>query len=142
MSDPKKPVLLIVDDDERIRFVVGAAAQRCGDFGAVHEASDGQAAVDAIWNALRSNPTAVPDIVLSDISMPGMDGLRLIRELKRHPETAAIPVAIMTSSNRPNDRQDAEAAGCCVFFDKPLRFDEFVAMVRSLPGCCCRTADR
>jgi CheY-like chemotaxis protein len=142
MTEPNKPVLLIVDDDERVRSLVAAAAERCGEFTAVQRAPDGQVAIDVIWSALRSDPGAVPDLVLSDLCMPRMDGFELIRKLKQHPETCRIPVAIMTSSNRPNDRQDAEAAGCCAFFDKPLRYDDFVALVCSLPGLCCGPAAR
>lgn len=128
--------MLIVEDDERLRYLVGAAAERCNEFSMVLGAADGQAALELILDAVRSNRLSLPDVILSDVSMPRMDGLQLMGELKRHPETASIPVVIMTSSNRPNDRQDAEAAGCCAFFDKPVRFDEFVSLVCSLPALC------
>lgn len=140
MVERKKPALLIVEDDDQIRYLVGAAAERCGEFSSVQGAADGQAALDTIRRALRSDPPSAPDLVLSDLIMPRLDGLQLIRELKRDPGTSHIPVVIMTSSNRPNDREDATAAGCCAFFDKPLRFDEFVTLVCSLPALCCPPA--
>src|SRR5689334_5630851 len=125
MNTSSKPRLLIVEDDERIRVLVAAAAERSGNFDEVRGVADGQAAMEQIWAAVRGEGVP-PDIVLTDLCMPRMDGLGLTRELKRHPETRDIPVAMMTSSNRPNDRQDALAAGCCAFFEKPLRLDDFV----------------
>ena len=68
--------------------------------------------------------------------MPRMDGIDFLRELKRDPETREISVAIMTSSNRPNDRQDAVAAGCCAFFNKPERIEQIAGLIASLPRIC------
>lgn len=136
MATPEKPILLIVEDDERLRYLAGAAAERCGHFARVQGAPDGRAALDLIRHALRTAPEAVPDIILSDLSMPHLDGLELIRELKQEPETRGIPIAIMTSSNRPNDREDAAAAGACAFFEKPQRLDDLIALVASLPDMC------
>jgi CheY-like chemotaxis protein len=100
-----KPTLLVVDDDDRIRHVVCAAAVRTKAFATILDEADGRAALDLIWIRLRGGRAEdTPDFILSDLSMPRLDGLQLARELKRHPETAHIPIAIMTSSNRPNDR--------------------------------------
>lgn len=133
---PAKPTLLIVEDDDRIRSVVCAAAARSKAFATILDEHDGQAALDLIWDRVRTNVEELPDFILSDLSMPRLDGLELTRELKRHPETSGIPIAIMTSSNRPNDRSDAQAAGCCAFFDKPVRFDDFVKIVEAVPNLC------
>lgn len=138
-----KPNLLIVEDDERLRYLVGAAAERCARFATIAAVGDGESALHFIRRTLRSEPEIAPDYVLSDLSMPRLDGLGLIRELKRHPETERIPIVIMTSSNQPNDREDAMAAGCCAFFYKPQRLDELTELVGSLPSLCgaARTVD-
>ena len=132
---PPLPSLLIVDDDAHIREIVHAAAERGGIFGTIEEAADGQAALDLIHERLGSH-LHLPDFVLSDLSMPRLTGLQLVRELKSRAHTEGIPFAMMTSSNLPNDREDALAAGCCAFFYKPTRMDEFVAMVESLQNLC------
>ena len=140
MDVREKPKLLVVDDDEHIRYLVCAAAERSGKFSAIESAADGQAALDTIFHALRHSPGNVPELVLSDLCMPRKDGLELVRELKQHLETREIAIAIMTSSNRPNDRADAQAAGCFAFFDKPTRPDEFTQIVTSLPELSRRQA--
>lgn len=132
-----KPILLIADDDQHLRYLVAASAERSAVFLAVHTVPDGQAALEWVHDALREH-AAQPDtlIVLSDLNMPRMDGLQLIRELKHDPLTREIPIAIMTSSNRPEDRDDAVSAGCTAFFRKAERFNEMSELVASLPGIC------
>jgi CheY-like chemotaxis protein len=132
--------LLIVEDDDRLRELLLAAAERTQVFTAIETAPDGQAALDLVWNRLREKSRRCPDYILSDLSMPRMDGIQLIKELKRFPETSGIPVTIITSSNLPNDREDATAAGCCAFFHKPIRLDEMTALIASVPDLCPATA--
>jgi CheY-like chemotaxis protein len=134
-----QPNLLIVDDDERIRYLLVAAAHRTGEYATVAAAADGQAALEHICRQLQEHGT-VPDLVLSDLSMPRMDGLELTRELKRRADTHDVPVVMITSSNQPNDRQDALAAGCSAFFNKPFGFEEMTSLIGSLPRICAAVA--
>ena len=129
MGDPAKHSLLIAEDDPNIRFLMEVAANRTGAFRRVESVVDGQAALDA----LRQRPPAdYPDLLVSDLSMPRMDGLSLIRELKRDPNTRRIPIAIITSSNVPNDRRDAMAAGACAFVEKPYGIDALTQVLEAL----------
>lgn len=130
------PILLIVEDDERLRCLVESAAARSAQYAMIHSVGDGQAALEHIRWQIHHHPERVPDYILSDLSMPRLDGLGLLRELKRHEKTRRIPVAIMTSSNLPNDREDAMNAGCCAFFHKPQRFEVMCEIVGSLPRIC------
>jgi CheY-like chemotaxis protein len=138
VSAPKKLALLIVEDDAQIRHLAERAAAQCGDFNRIYTAVDGAAALAIVWHELRErgNAGTPPDLVLTDLSMPNFDGIALIREMKSREETRGIPIAMMTSSNRPNDREDAMAAGCCTFFEKPIRYSDFVALIGSLPDRC------
>jgi CheY-like chemotaxis protein len=103
-------------------------------------ASDSQEALEHFTDVSVHTPRQIPDFILSDLSMPRVDDLQLLRELKRTSRTRDIPVAIITSSNRPNDRDDAAAAGCCAFFQKPVRIEEMITLVGSLPHICGRSA--
>lgn len=129
MPRPEKLPLLIVEDDAHIRYLMEVAAQRAGLFEPITVAADGQAALDL----LRAADVAhLPGLIVSDLSMPRLTGLELLRVLKNDATLHSIPVAIITSSDAPNDRALALAAGACSFIAKPYGVDAltraFVAM--------------
>lgn len=63
---------------------------------------------------------SLPDLILMDISLPGMDGLTLTRKLKADPRYASIPVAAMTAFAMKGDDQKALSAGCSGYITKPI----------------------
>jgi PAS domain S-box-containing protein len=73
-----------------------------------------------------------PDVILSDIGMPGKDGYDLIRSIREHPSGAATPAAALTALVRSEDRARVLAAGFQSHVAKPVAAAEIVAMVRSL----------
>ncbi|MEY4938870.1 MAG: hypothetical protein RIQ93_605 [Verrucomicrobiota bacterium] len=121
--------LLIVDDEASLRFLIAAAAERSGLFRPIATAVDGRAAYD--W-LVKCEAAEAPDLVVTDLSMPHMSGLELVRAMKNDLAMRDIPVAMMTSSDVPNDREDALAAGVCAFVTKPSRFDELVRALASI----------
>ena len=134
---PQKPTLLIADDDQPLRYLVAASAERSGVYSAVHAVQDGQAALEWIHEAVRDQAGQQDSLlVLSDLNMPRMDGVQLIRELKHDPATRDIPIVIMTSSNRSEDRDEAQRAGCAAFYYKLDCFGKLGALVASLPAVC------
>jgi CheY-like chemotaxis protein len=62
----------------------------------------------------------LPDLVLMDVSLPGMDGLAATRLLKSDPRTAAIPVVALTAQAMSGDREEALEAGCDGYIVKPI----------------------
>lgn len=83
---------------------------------------------DAI-DALRLVLEVQPDLVLTDIRLPGMDGLALTRHLKNDPATASIPVVALSSRANDKDRQLALANGCRGFLARPYRYRTFLTEV-------------
>lgn len=69
--------------------------------------------------ALRTIVSWRPDLILSDISRPCMDGYTFTELLKSRPDTAGIPVAILTATTSPQDKARAYAAGASAFITKP-----------------------
>jgi CheY-like chemotaxis protein len=73
-----------------------------------------------------------PDLVVMDINLPGMDGMAATRLLRRHDETARIPVLALTAYALPTERQKILAAGCADIVSKPMNIPAFLATVASL----------
>lgn len=74
---------------------------------------------------------ARPDLILTDVSLKGMDGFEVTRMLKKNPNTARIPVVALTANAMNHDRACAEAAGCVGFITKPINTRTFPALIAS-----------
>jgi CheY-like chemotaxis protein len=120
--------LLIVEDDANVRFLLEAAARRAELFDPIVVENDGQAA----WERLQSTEGLdLPGLIATDLSMPHMTGLELLKAVKNDERLRHIPVAVITSSDLPKDRDLALASGACSFVHKPYGID---ALVRALLG--------
>ena len=117
--------VLLVDDDPDTRGMMQTVlAQRGAQVTAASSAAEALAHVDR----------ETPDVLLSDIGMPGMDGYALIRELRERPAARDIPAAALTAYAHADDRGQAIAAGYQVHVAKPVQPAELVAVVASLVG--------
>ena len=72
----------------------------------------------------------LPDAILVDIAMPGMNGLDFTRWLKRNKKLAHIPVVAVTAYSMPADEANARAAGCVGYLTKPYEIRELLRLVR------------
>ena len=72
-----------------------------------------------------------PDLILMDISLPGLDGLAATKFLKQDQATAHIPILALTAHAFPGDRDKTLAAGCAAHFTKPINTREFAGKVLS-----------
>jgi two-component system, cell cycle response regulator DivK len=70
-----------------------------------------------------------PEIIVTDLQMPNMDGLAMTRALKSQADTASIPVIAVTAHALQEHREEALAAGCCLFLTKPFRLRTFLGEV-------------
>lgn len=103
--------LLIVDDDDAVRSFISIATQRLGY--QVMGATDG---VDAL-KKLENNPDQI-GLILTDVNMPQMDGLELVKALKKRPTSPAI--AVMSGRLDPTVRVALQAEGVTAFLNKPF----------------------
>lgn len=74
----------------------------------------------------------LPDLILMDIQLPGMDGLTATTLLKKDEQTAAIPVIALTAMAMKEDQEKTRAAGCDAYIAKPLRYKELLAAIDAL----------
>jgi len=115
-----RPVLrvMLVDDHGFVRSAIRQALT-APDIEVVGEAPSAE-------EALRIAPELRPDVVLIDLNLPKVDGLRVIAHLRNHPLCAATPVVVVTSSDAPRDRERATGLGVARYFRKPSELDEFM----------------
>lgn len=105
-----RPSVLVVEDDPDTRHMYAFCLNVLG-FD-VSEARDG-------LEGVRRAEAVHPDVVLMDVAMPRMDGLEATRRLKDNPETAAVPVVIVSAFTTEQDRRRAIEAGAAEFLAKP-----------------------
>jgi two-component system cell cycle response regulator DivK len=74
--------------------------------------------------------TVMPNLILVDLQLPGMDGLTLVRWLKSNPTTAPIPVVAVSAHAMSRDIEQAKAAGCRDYITKPITDDPFTFLER------------
>jgi class 3 adenylate cyclase len=115
--------ILVVDDQRaNVEVLAGVLTARGYE---VLTATDGEAALEQVR---QGNP----DLVVSDILMPQMDGYELCRRLRSEPVTTLLPVILVTSLDPLQERVNGIDAGADDFLSKPVNWDELFARVRSL----------
>ena len=125
MSEQTAPLILVVDDYQDAREMYAEYLQFSGF--RVAEAKNGNEAVEQAF-ALR------PDLILMDLSLPGMDGWEATRLLKGDDRTKNIPVVALTGHALAGSSEGAKRAGCDAFVTKPCLPDDLVVEVRRMLG--------
>jgi two-component system response regulator len=90
---------------------------------------DGAEALDFLHGD-RARP--LPELVLLDLNLPGIDGLEVLRRIRADERTARLPVVILTGSAEESDLARSYAGGASSYVRKPVDFDEFLDAVRQL----------
>ena len=117
---PGQTVVMVADDSKIVRVKTGRLL-------AQHQyqvayATDG-------LDAAQQIQASMPDVVITDVEMPGMDGFELTKHVRQNPLTAHIPVIMITAAD-DRHREDADRAGVSVLLGKPYPEDELIAHIR------------
>ncbi len=118
------PTALVVEDSPTMRQLIVFALHRIRGLQVV-EADDG---VDAL-RKLNGGPL---DIILTDINMPIMDGLKLVKRVRSEEALKAIPIIIITTEGAEEDKQRALALGANSYITKPIQAPQVIAKVKEL----------
>ncbi|NJL94869.1 MAG: response regulator [Anaerolineae bacterium] len=110
-----KNTILIIEDEPLLAELLAALAERQGLV--PYLAPDGV-------EGLATAKTIAPDVILCDISMPGVDGFAVLRALRNHPRTQHTPVIMMTAYSEEYCAQDAARRGADAFLVKPFMMNQ------------------
>jgi CheY-like chemotaxis protein len=119
-----RPLILLVDDEYDLLAAMARQLRAAGYN--VNTARDGESALKEASGDSR------PDIVISDVMMPGLNGFQMTRKLKSDPETRSIPVLLMSGKVEPADRYWAEETGAAALLPKPVDSRKLLDQVASL----------
>lgn len=120
-----RPTILVVDDDPDVARLVGVMLT---DFADVRACHDGAEALELLSGAWR------PAAIVTDVTMPRMDGLELVAHLKRDERNARIPVIMLSARSTPADVIRGIQAGVRSYVCKPFDRRELVSKVRRAIG--------
>ncbi len=115
--------ILLVEDNEISREILARRLRKLGY--EILEAASGEEAV-------RAAAAEGPELILMDMTLPGIDGWEAARELRARPETADIPVIALTAHTLPADRERALAAGCNEYEPKPVELPNLLRKIETL----------
>lgn len=121
-SATKKTILIVEDNDKNMKLARDILQVK------------GYATLEAVTGeeGVRIALETIPDLVLMDIQLPGINGIEALKLLRADPRTHAIPIIAFTASVTPSDRSQVTAAGFNAFLSKPLDLKEFVATIKRL----------
>lgn len=129
-----KSILLVEDNPEDVRLTRRALARNnIGNELVV--LTDGVEALDYLIHASSieaGRPGGLPAVTLLDLKLPRMDGLELLKEIRRHERLRRLPVVILTSSKEQQDIIKSYDLGANSYIRKPVDFEQFLEAVRYL----------
>lgn len=128
-----KKRLLVVEDDFRLRQAINVCLTKAGyDVAAARDGDD----------ALVQIAATIPDLIVSDVMMPGTDGFSLAAAVRANPRTDLIPLVFLTAKDTSADRISGFRAGVDAYLVKPFEPEELVAVIENILNRIARTHTR
>jgi CheY-like chemotaxis protein len=123
--------ILLADDNSDDVELMKCAFRKAGLCNPVHVVSNGQEAVEYLKGAIeaKSSGYPIPLLISLDIRMPVLNGLEVLRWIKKQPELSEIPVLVVSQSKEPPEISRASHFGANSYLIKPANFDALVAMM-------------
>ena len=115
-------MILVADDDQTTRDLVGTLLRKAG-----HEVTE---AIDADFAYMQAT-MSIPDLIILDVMMPGLDGWEVLARLRRDPETSEIPVVVLSAKTGLADVSKSIVLGATDVLGKPCKPEEIINAVRA-----------
>jgi CheY-like chemotaxis protein len=129
--DDQNPILLVDDSTDDVDLVL-AAFRRTNVKHRVVTLRDGDEALDYLYRRGLFADRSDPIVILMDIKMPKVTGLEVLKRIKSDATLKAIPVVMLTSSNRPADVETSYRLGVNAYVVKPVNFNRLIEAVECL----------
>jgi CheY-like chemotaxis protein len=129
-----RPILLVEDRTIDVDLTKRAFAKRKL-LNPITVARDGEEVL-ALFDGWEAGEP-IPICILLDLKMPKVNGLEVLRRLKRHPKFSSIPVIVLTTSTEDSDIQEAYKLGCNSYIVKPVEFDKFMNVASTVEVYWC-----
>ena len=120
--------ILVVDDNDDDVLLLRESLRDQPAVNVLHAVRDGEEAMAFLRRQAPFTDAPRPGLVLLDINMPKMNGFEVLHEMKIDPLLRAIPVVMLTTSNREADVLTAYTGGACSYVSKPVSFDRLKQM--------------
>lgn len=120
----EKPVVLVAEDDPDLLRMI---TRMLDPIVTVKTAKDGQDALDQLGKMQR-----MPAVLVTDVMMPRLDGLALVKALKADPQMSRIPVIMLTAKGGPRDQIAGINAGVRHYLTKPFKHEDLVDKIKKL----------
>ncbi|MBS1259411.1 MAG: Response regulator rcp1 [Candidatus Scalindua arabica] len=134
MENDEEVSIIIADDDEGHASLIMKNLKRAGFKNNFLHLKDGQEVLDFLFQ--RGNePHRVSGnayLLLLDISMPKVDGVEVLRQIKEDSELSKLPVIMVTTTDDPREVENCHRIGCSVYITKPVDYDNFTEAIRKL----------
>ncbi len=125
-------IILLVEDNEGDARLAIEALNDGKINNDIHHVKDGVEAMQFLNKEGDFKDVPRPDMILLDLNMPRMDGREVLEEIRKQPELTSIPVIVLTTSQSDIDIGKSYNLNANCFISKPVDFDQFVNVVRSI----------
>ena len=117
--------VLAVDDSLTIRTMLGAALKKAGF--EVHTAEDGVDGLEVLSGL-------TPDVIITDINMPNMDGFEFMENVRQDVDHRTTPILVLTTESKPEMKARAKSVGASGWIVKPFNEEKLVTAIRRVAG--------
>jgi len=126
-------VVLIEDNDDHV-YLIKSLLEEYEEIGDVIVFNDAESALAGLVSTNEKNETVLPDFILLDLKLPQMSGLDLLARLRESENGREIPVFVLTSSDRTQERKRSEDLGVLKYFVKPLTEENMEEILQRISG--------
>jgi two-component system, response regulator len=131
-SVPDPPYVLVVEDDPDDLALIMRSLRLAGVAAGVVHAFDGEDALHLLGLCDCHRGAALPDVVFLDMKLPKVDGLEVLRRIRRNRATEGLSVVVLTSLDDPDNHLSAVLLSASTYLVKPMDYEDFITQVSGL----------